>query len=370
VKKVVYLTPMYFDDRSYIGGGERWPLNMAIGVAESSGGAYEVEILSYGPEPFRKVLHPGVTLRVMHTDPRPRNPLDGVSWEAVEALGEADIVHVMQAFTRSSEVGYILARLFQKPIVVTDLGGTSSSLGIHLGALELADRVVCYSDFLADMLKTTTPKVTIKGGVDARKFAPPTDRPTRDRVLYVGRLLPHKGIDRLVRACPPDVPLTVCGRPYHPAYFELLRELAVGKQVEFVTEASDEVIRDLYARAWVNVLPSTYKDCYGYVYAAPELMGLTLLEAMACGTPVICARVGAMPEFVRDNETGYVFDTEGQLTDQLRLLAGDPARADRMGRAARHVVETEYDLRVCGERLAEVYDELTGSVQGIRGMAA
>lgn len=370
MKKIAYLTPMYFDDRSYIGGGERWPLNMAVGVAESSGGAYEVEILSYGPEPFRKVLHRGVTLRVMHCDPKPRNPLDGVSWEAVEALGEADVVHVMQAFTRSSEVGYILARLFQKPIVVTDLGGSSSPLGVHLGALELADRVVCYSDFLADMLTTTTPKVTIKGGVDARQFTPPAARPARDRILYVGRLLPHKGIDRLIRACPAGVPLTVCGRPYHPAYFDLLKQLAAGKRVEFVTDATDEGIRDLYARAWVNVLPSTYKDCYGHVYAAPELMGLTLLEAMACGTPAICARVGAMPEFVRDGETGYVFDTEEQLTEQLRLLAGNTARADRMGRAARQWVEAEYDLRVCGERLARVYDELTGRALGAWRVAA
>ncbi len=368
--RVAYLTPMYFDDRSYIGGGERWPLNMAIGVAESSGGRYQVEILSYGPEPFRKPLHPGVALRVMRADPRPANPLDGVSWEALDAVAECDVLHVMQAFTRSSEVGYLLGRLFGKPIAVTDLGGTSSTLGIHLGALELADRVVCYSDFLADMLKTTTPKVVIKGGVNGRTFTPPREAPTRDRVLYVGRLLPHKGIDRLIRALPPDVPLTVCGRPYHPAYFDLLRQLAAGKRVEFVTDATDEGIRDLYRRAWVNVLPSTYKDCYGHVYAAPELMGLTLLEAMACGTPAICSRVGAMPEFVRHGETGFVFDTEEQLTGQLQLLAFDQDRADRMGRAARAAVEAEYDLRACGAKLAAVYDEMAGRPAAVRGVAA
>ena len=360
MRKVVYVTPMYFDDRSYIGGGERWPLNMAAGVAGSSGARYHIEILSYGPEPFRKAIRPGVSLRVMRTPVRPHNPLDAVSWEVLDAVGEADAVHLMQAFTRSSEIGYLVARLFNKPLLVTDLGGTSSTLGIHLGALELTDRVVCYSDFGAAMLKTSTPIVTIKGGVDGRAFAPPADRPARDRVLYVGRLLPHKGVDRLIRALPADVPLTVCGRPYHPGYFEMLRELAAGKRVEFVTDATDDQIRDLYGRAWVNVLPSTYKDCYGNAYAAPELMGLTLLESMACGTPVICSRVGAMPEFVLPGETGYVFDTEAELTDRLQLMAGNQARADRMGRAARAVVEAEYDLRVCGTRLAEVYDEVTG----------
>jgi glycosyltransferase involved in cell wall biosynthesis len=54
----------------------------------------------------------------------------------------------------------------------------------------------------------------------------------------------------------------------------------------------------------------------------------------------------------------------------LRLLAWNTARADRMGRAARQLVEAEYDLRVCGERLARVYDELTGCALGVRGVAA
>jgi len=370
VRRVAFLTPLYFDDRSYIGGGERWPLNMAVGVAESSGGRYQVEILSYGPEPFRERLHPGVTLRVMRTDRRPANPLDGVSWDALDAVADCDVLHVMQAFTRSSEVGYLLGKLFGKPIAVTDLGGTSSTIGLQVGALELADRVVCYSDFLADMLQTAAPKVVIKGGVDGRAFAPADPAPARDRVLYVGRLLPHKGIDRLIRAVPPDVPLTVCGRPYHPAYFDLLKQLAAGKRVEFVTDADDATVRDLYRRAWGNVLPSTYRDCYGAAYAAPELMGLTLLEAMACGTPVVCSRVGAMPEFVRHGETGFVFDTEEQLADYLRLLASDPGRADRMGRAARAAVEAEYDLRVCGAGLAAVYDELAAGRAAARGVAA
>ena len=64
-------------------------------------------------------------------------------------------------------------------------------------------------------------------------------------------------------------------------------------------------------------------------------MGFTLLEAMACGTPAICSRVAAMPEFVRDGETGFVFDRPDELTDRLRHLAGDPALVERMGRQAR-----------------------------------
>jgi glycosyltransferase involved in cell wall biosynthesis len=108
----------------------------------------------------------------------------------------------------------------------------------------------------------------------------------------------------------------------------------------------------------VSVLPSVYQDCYGNVYEAPELMGFTLLEAMACGTPAIASRVAAMPEFIREGETGFVFDTREELTSQLRRLAEEPELVEQMGRQARRCVEQEFDLRVAGARMRAVYDAL------------
>jgi glycosyltransferase involved in cell wall biosynthesis len=358
VTRIAYGTPLYFDERSYLGGGERYPLNLARGVVAAARGAVAVELVSYGEAPARHVLGPGLTLRVLRAAGRPANPLDAVSWELPDALRGADLVHLHQAFTRSSEVAFLVARQQGKPVCVTDLGGTTSPLGHQLGTLELADRVICYSDYGAALLRTTTPVVLIKGGVDADWFTPPPVRPARDRVLYVGRLLPHKGIDRLITALPPELPLTVCGRPYHHDYYYRLRALAAGKRVEFVTDAGDETIRALYRRAWVNVLPSVYQDCYGQIHLAPELMGLTVLEAMACGTPVVCGRVAALPEFVRHGETGLVFETLPELTDQLRYLASHPAVVETLGRQARQVVEREYDLKGAGAKLLAVYQEL------------
>lgn len=370
VKTIAYLTPLYFGDESYVGGGERYPLNLAIGVVESSDGEFEVELLSYGPRSFQRTLHPGVRLRVMKATYNPPNALDTVSWELPDALGRADVIHLQQCYTRGAEVGIVLGKLLGKPICATDHGGPSSQLGQQFKSLDLIDRVICQSTFGANLTRTTTPVITIKGGVDGRQFTPPAPRPRRDRILCVARLLPHKGIDQLIRAVPPDIPLTCCGRPYHPEYFRYLKELAVGKRVEFITDASDADIRDLYGRAFVNVLPSQYQDCYGQVYLAPELMGLTLLEAMAVGTPVICSRVGAMPEFVRHGETGFVFDTLPQLTEQLTLLAGDPDLCDRMGAKARRTVDAEFDLRVCGTKLVAIYRELLAGAETASGRVA
>ncbi len=356
--KIACLTPMYFSDESYIGGGERYPLNLSRGIVEGSGGAYSVDLISFGPASRSYRLAPGLMVRVLAAARPPINPLDVVSWELPAAIADADLIHVHQAYTRCSEVAYLVARQQGKPIVVTDHGGTTSTLGTSIGSLELADHIVSNSRFGAALYRTSTPITVIKGGVDGAHFTPPRERITRDRVLFVGRLLPHKGIDRLIAALPPELPLTVCGRPYQPEYFEVLKGLAAGKDVTFITDADDDAILDLYRRAWVNVLPSVYRDYYGQTHLCPELMGFTLLEAMACGTPAICSNVAGMPEYVIDGETGYVFDDLPMLTDRLRELAHDPALVDRLGRQARRQVEQEYDFRVAGARMVAVYEPL------------
>ena len=356
--KIACLTPLYFSDDSYIGGGERYPLNLAKGVVASSNGAFSVDLISFGPTARTYPIGPGLTVRVLRAARPPLNSLDVVSWDLPAALADADLVHIHQAYTRCSEVGLLVAKQQGKPIVVTDHGGTTSSLGTSVGALELADAIVANSEFGAALYRSSTPITVIKGGVDGAFFTPPPTPVARDRILYVGRLLPHKGIDQLLAALPAGLPLTICGRPYQPDYFEALKTLAAGKDVEFITDAGDEEIRALYRRAWVNVLPSVYRDYYGHTHLCPELMGFTLLEAMACGTPAICSNVAGMPEYVLDGVTGYVFDDLDTLADRLGRLASDPTLVARLGRQARRQVEVEYDFRVAGGRLIEVYQPL------------
>ena len=357
-RTIAFLTPLYFDAGSCLGGGERHPLNLARGVHLASRGRYRVEILSFGPTSDVRELEPGVSLRVLKVAAPPRNPLDVVSWELPEALFPVDLLHIHQAYTRCAEVGFLVAKLLKKPICVTDHGGFSSPLGKQLGTLELADRVVPVSDFSASMLPTSRPVVVVKGGVDARVFTPPLTPVTRDRFLFVGRLLPHKGIDRLIEAMPPNLPLTLCGRPYHADYFARLKRLSEGKPITFITDADDARIINLYHRAWATILPSVYRDCYDTLYQAPELMGFTLLESMSCGTPAIASRVGGMPEFIRHGETGFLFDDPQQLTQQLARLAADPTLVATLGHQARQHVLTHFDLRVAGASLCALYDAL------------
>ncbi len=372
-RQVAFLTPLYFDDASCIGGGERYVTNLASGLVKATEGRYQVDLISYGSAAVTRELQPGIKLRVLPVTQKPRDPIDAVSWELPSAIANADLVHVHMGFSRSGEFGLLAAKQQRKPTCLSDHGGHSSWLGASLGGLELVDRIVAYSEFGASFFQTKTPVSIIRGGVDADRFAPnpdPSAAPQRDRVLYVGRLLPHKGVDRLIDALPEELPLTICGRPYDPAFYEFLKRKADQKNVTFITDANDDQIRDLYARAWCNVLPSVYRDYQDRYYRAPELMGLTLLEAMSAEAVPIASEVGAMPEFIAKYQSGYLFKTTEELRVLLQRMATEPETVQRVGKEARRRVVQMFDHRVVGAKLAALYDTMLNSTTHGRAVAS
>ena len=139
-------------------------------------------------------------------------------------------------------------------------------------------------------METSHGLTSFSGGVDLVKFSRGDTRHNNGRVLFAGRLLPHKGIDDLVKAVPDDMDLDIAGRPLDPHYLEDLRTLARGKRVVFHHDYDDSALVDAYRQALCVVLPSVYRSCYGEESRIPELLGQTLLEAMACATPAICQK--------------------------------------------------------------------------------
>ena len=253
LRKIAYLTPLYFDETSCLGGGERFPLNLAIGVVHASGGTCEVELVSYGERSFGRPLRPGVSLRVLRADNRPARRTDVVSWELPEAIADADLVHIHSVYSRSGEIGLLLAKQQQKPLCVTDHGGP-----LEHHRPEPGDPRAGRSDHRLLRLRCLAvfdPNADRGDPRGCRRRpvhpGPAASRPataTRS-VLFVGRLLPHKGIDHLIAALPPELPLTVCGRPYHePFHRRLLEAWPRGSGSTFVTDADDAPILDLYRR--------------------------------------------------------------------------------------------------------------------------
>jgi glycosyltransferase involved in cell wall biosynthesis len=197
----------------------------------------------------------------------------------------------------------------------------------------------------------------IFGGTDTAQFSPGEPAARGRAVLCVGRLLPHKGINYLVEAITPEVPLRLIGREADDRFLADLKRLAEGKHVTFEHNCGDAGLVAAYREAACAVLPSVYRTMYGGESAVPELLGQTLLEAMACATPVICTNVASMPEVVEDGVTGLIVPPNNPeaLRERINWLLEHPDEAAEMGRAGRRKVLAQFTWPAVVQRCLQIY---------------
>lgn len=144
-----------------------------------------------------------------------------------------------------------------------------------------------------------------------------------DYALYVGRLAPEKGLERLLTwIAGAPIPLRMVGGGA-PDYAQHLRSLAPAN-VEFSGPLSGDALLGQYAGArFLAFLPEN------------EEFGLAALEAMATGKPVVASRWGALPELVEDGATGLLVESAAEFSSAIRRLTTDDALCQRMGEAGR-----------------------------------
>jgi glycosyltransferase involved in cell wall biosynthesis len=274
------------------------------------------------------------------------------------------VVHTHHMRSAPSRLAALAARARRQRVVVTDHGLQG---GDWAGLLpRLFHRFLVVSEYSARELRAPPAHTrVIYGGADPHRFAPdPVAR--RDGVLFVGRLTPHKGVDRLIQALPPGARLRVAGSTGHdPApperdYPLLLRRLAAGRDVEFLGPVPDDSLPSLYRQAALLALPSVHQTCYGRTVHVSELLGLAVLEAMASGTPVVCSRLGGLPEVVQDGVTGFLVEPGNirELRERLAELLRNPPLAARLGRNARELTLERFTWQACAQRCLEAYEEL------------
>jgi glycosyltransferase involved in cell wall biosynthesis len=177
-------------------------------------------------------------------------------------------------------------------------------------------------------------------------------------ILAVGSLLPRKAYDVLIEAArlvrergvPLDVVLVGDG-PEAPRLASLAAAAGLADHVFFAGEmAQDEALR-FYPRARFFVHT-----------ARQEAFGLVLLEAMSFGKAVIATRVGGIPEFVRDGETGLLVEPDDPeaLAQAMMRLSNDPAFRETLGARGREVATKEHSW----ERVVDAYCEAYRTVLG------
>ena len=355
------MAPTVFGPDGLYGGGERYPLELARALAAE----VDCELVTFGSRSGRWREPAGLRVRVLRPLGRLRgHPAQPVSPLLPPVLAGARIVHAHQFRSVPSRMAAVTARARGAATAVTDHGLPGRTWGGL--AHRLFDRYLTVSRFSAEVLGAPPARTeVVYGGADPGRFAP-EPAGDRDGVLFVGRLTPHKGIDRLIRALPAGASLRIAGsgghdpRPPERDYPRLLRRLAEDRDVRFLGPASEEALPGLYRRAAVLAMPSVDRTCYGRPVPVSELLGLTALEAMASGTPVVASRIGGLAEVVVDGETGFLVEPGdlAALHDRLALLLSDRRLAARLGANARDLVVQRFTWRACAERCLAAYRTL------------
>jgi glycosyltransferase involved in cell wall biosynthesis len=363
---VIHVVPTPFGTAGLFGGGERYPLELTRGLARH----IDCELLTFGPRAGAWREPGGLQVRVLRRlGLLGGHPVHPVAPQLAWSLDGADVVHTHFLRSAPSRLAGVAAAVAGRHRVTTDHGLGGGGWGGLLPAL--FERFLTVSQFSADILGAPSERTrVIYGGVDPARFRPDQGvADARSGVLFVGRITPHKGVDRLLRALPQGAYLTVAGstghdpRPPERDYPSLLHRLARGCPVRFTGPVAEDDLPTFYRRASVFVLPTVETTCYGRSVAVTELLGLSVLEAMASGTPVVASRTGGLPEVVRDGETGFLV-TPGdvrELHDRLDQVLRDVALARRMGRAAREVVLDQFTWQATTQRCLSAYAELCSS---------
>jgi glycosyltransferase involved in cell wall biosynthesis len=190
-------------------------------------------------------------------------------------------------------------------------------------------------------------------------FAPPTQPRVPGRIVAMASAdTPLKGIPTLLEAFAKlrterDVELLLVARPRPGGATEqLVDRLSIGDSVRFLSDLSDAELAATVGSAEIACVPSLY-----------EGFSLPTVEAMACATPLVVSRAGAIPEVVGpDGECADLVTPGdvGELVAALERLLDDSDRRARMGAAGRARAEQRYSWRAVAEATVESYREAVG----------
>lgn len=250
-------------------------------------------------------------------------------------------------------------------ILEQQVGGSVHKRATTTSLLRSAAVIVANSHWTADLCRTLLKTLGIDDRVDRVRVVPLGSDPVRFRpgidtstvreryglgnrrwLLTVARLTPHKGIDTAVQVLAGlrdiyrDLAYAVIGSGDQLNELkELARRLGVSDRVLFLTNVPDSDLPGLYncAEIYLGLSRQLVRNVEGF--------GISLVEAGACGVPVIAGRSGGIPDAVRDGETGIIVES-GHLenvSNAVRSLLDSQALANRLGAGGRQAVESYYN---------------------------
>jgi glycosyltransferase involved in cell wall biosynthesis len=237
-------------------------------------------------------------------------------------IAQLEVRHALGCYERADEFDIIndhsgppaavIGGAVATPVLHTVHGPLSGEPGaLYASIARVAPHVGLIS--ISKNQRSTRPELpwaaTIPNAIDLSRY--PLDPRTGDYLVYLGRMSPEKGADRAVEvARAAKVPLKLAGKRREPselAFFARHVEPYLGDGIEYVGEVSHEEKVRLLQNARATLFPIQWEEPFG----------LVMIESLACGTPVIATRRGAVPEVLEHDKTGVIVDQPAQMLDAL-----------------------------------------------------
>lgn len=260
---------------------------------------------------------------------------------AYEAVQGYDIVH------DHTIIGPVYAQLFPDLKVVTTNHGPFNEELTDLYA-RIGERVPIIA--ISEAQRRDAPQVpvarVIHHGLDAAEF--PMGAGDGGYALFLGRMSPGKGAHRAILAArQAGVPLLMAAKmrePWEHEYFATEVSPSLGPDVQYLGEVPHQHKLDLLAGARALLFPIRWDEPFGMV----------MIEALACGTPVLAFPQGSVPEVIEDAKTGFLCRDEEEMAEALARV-GDLDRAD-----CRAAVEGHFSVRRMVADHVELFEEILG----------
>jgi len=291
--------------------------------------------------------------------PEPEWPLRGdiydnlkdiahTSWAIHDAINDGvDIIHLNNA------PGLATSRFVATPFVYTIHHPQDEGLSEFYSHFP-DTHYVTISDFQRRLEKMPNVQ-TIHHGIDPEscKLAPQK----QDYLAFLGRIAPIKGTHIAIEVAEKaGLPLKIAGevQPMYQAYFDTqIKPRLNGSSIEYIGEVDRKAKNELLSKARALLFPIQWNEPFG----------LVMIEAMACGTPVLAFSGGSVPEVVRDGVSGWICKSAGEMARRARNVGIEPS-------VVQDYLRRNFSLDAMTDRYLELYQEITAEAEPAAGEPA
>lgn len=281
-----------------------------------------------------------------------------------------DIIHAHSHLSFSTNICAAFRGVRSTPLIITNHGMMSQTAPkmfqdlymqtVAKWTLKSADRIICYTEQeKAEMVGLGIPKknvAVIHNGINTNLFRPRLLESESKNILWIGRYTPGKGVEYLIHAFAqfhkthPDFSLLMIGRgPNKDAMIELVQKLGLEGPVKMWDFVPNHEMPDIYRSARAFVLPSL-----------EEGVPRSILEAMACGVPVICTELPQLVNIVSGAGCVVPLRDSQSIAEQLDRIVRHPEWATALGREGVRRARSDHSWDDTVRRTLELYEKVIG----------